>query len=99
MLRTFLTFTLLSAFIFAANNFTVRLAAYSSQAKLEKALNTYPPALKQTISTYKKGKFIYAYTLPTADKATLKKLLPAYRKVFKDAYIAPTRLRKGQLQR
>ncbi len=99
MLRTLLTFTLLASATFASNNFTVRLAAYSNTAKLEKALSTYPPALKETVHTYKKGKFTYAYTLPTNDKATLKKLLPSYRKVFKDAYIISTRLNKGQLQK
>lgn len=99
MLRTLLTFTLLASATFAATNYTVRLAAYSNEAKLTKAIDQYPVALKQTIRTYKKGKYIYAYTLPTEDQKTLKKLLPAYRKVFSDAYIIKTRLRKGQLQK
>lgn len=98
MLRTLLTLSILATGVFA-QNYTVRLAAYHDEAKLNKALEGYPKALQQTIRTYKKGKFTYAYTLPTEDKATLKKLLPSYQKVFKDAYVIKTRLRKGQLQK
>jgi len=98
MLRTLLTFTLFSAFVFASTNYTIRLAAYKDTAKLTEALNAYPPALKKTVRTYRKGKFTYAHTIPTNDKATLKVLLSSYRKVFKDAYIISTRLKKGQLQ-
>ncbi|NOR55247.1 MAG: hypothetical protein GQ531_03480 [Sulfurovum sp.] len=99
MLRTLLTFTVLASATFAANNFTVRLAAYSNTEKLSKAISAYPPALQLTVKTYKKGRYTYAYTVPTNDKTILKKLLPAYRKVFKDAYIIKTRLKKGQCQK
>jgi len=88
-----LLFLSLSGFLFASSNYTVRLAVYKNPAKLTQALELYPPALKKTIRTYKKKGFTYAYTLPTTDKKTLKRLLPAYRKVFKDAYIQPTRLK------
>ena len=93
MLRTLLAFTLLSGILFASTNYTVRLAVFKNSNKLNKVLESYPPALKETVKTYRKGKLTYAYTLPTQDKATLKKLLPAYQKVFKDAYIQPTRLK------
>lgn len=93
MLRIFLTFTLFSALLLASSNYTVRLAVFKNANKLQKVIDTYPPALKQTVKTYTKKGFTYAYTLPTSDKATLKKLLPAYQKVFNDAYIQPTRLK------
>ncbi len=88
-----LLFLSLSGFLFASSNYTVRLAVFKSTAKLNKALESYPPALKETVKSYKKNGLTYAYTLPTSDRNTLKKLLPAYRKVFKDAYIQPTRLK------
>jgi len=84
---------LLSSFLFSATNYTVRLAVYKNTAKLQKAIASYPSALKETVKTYQRNGNTYAYTLPTADKKTLNKLLPAYRKVFKDAYISPTRLK------
>jgi len=93
MLRIFLMLTLLLASLHALSNYTVRLAVFKNASKLNKAINKYPPALKKTIKTYAKGKLTYAYTIPTSDKATLKTLLPSYRKVFKDAYIQPTRLK------
>ena len=93
MLRTFLTFTLFSAFLLASSNYTVRLAVFKNADKLQKVIDKYPPALKETVKTYSKKGHTYAYTLPTSDKATLKKLLPAYQKVFSDAYIQPTRLK------
>ena len=93
MLRTLLAFTLFSAMILASSNYTVRLAVYKNASKLQKVIDQYPPALKETVRTYTKKGHTYAYTLPTSDKATLKKLLPAYQKVFSDAYIQPTRLK------
>jgi len=93
MLRTLLVFTLLSSILFASSNYIIRLAVYKNSKELNKELEAYPQALKKTIKTYKKGKLTYAYTIPTQDKATLKKLLPAYKKVFKDAYIQPTHLK------
>jgi len=93
MLRTLLTFTLLSGILLASTNYTVRLAVFKNTQKLNKVLASYPPALRETVKTYKKGNLTYAYTIPTADKTTLKTLLPAYRKVFSDAYIQPTRLK------
>jgi len=93
MLRIFLTFTLFSALLLASSNYTVRLAAYKHASKLHKIIDRYPPALKKTIKTYKRKGYTYAYTLPTSDRATLKKLLPAYKKVFHDAYIQHTRLK------
>jgi hypothetical protein len=93
MLRTLLTLTLLSGMLFASTNYTVRLAVFKNSKKLHKVLEKYPPALKETVKTYKKGTLVYAYTLPTEDKDTLQVLLPAYKKVFKDAYIQPTRLK------
>jgi len=93
MLRTLLIVSILSSFLFSATNYTVRLAVYKNSKQLQKYIEKYPSALKKTVKTYRKRGFTYAYTLPTKDKKTLKKLLPAYRKVFRDAYIQPTRLK------
>lgn len=93
MLRIFLVFALFFAFVFASSNYTVRLAVFKHDRKLQKALDRYPPALRRTIKTYRRKGYSYAYTLPTSDRATLKKLLPAYRKVFSDAYIEPIKLK------
>lgn len=93
MIRTFLTLTLFSAFLLASSNYTVRLAVFKNAHKLQKAIDQYPPALKETVRTYSKHGHTYAYTLPTSDRATLKKLLPVYKKVFRDAYIQPTKLK------
>ena len=89
MLRTFFLLTLLSSLLFSASDFTVKLATYRNTDLLEKFINRFSPALKKTVRTYKRGKLTYAYTIPTQDKKTLKKLLPAYRKVFSDAYLTP----------
>ena len=93
MFRTLLTLTLLSSIALASQHYTVRLAVYKHASKLQKVIDKYPPALKETVKTYTRKGHTYAYTLPTKNKATLKKLLPAYRKVFKDAYISPTRIK------
>lgn len=90
MLRTVFVSILLSTFLFSSSNFTVRLAVYENQARLQKAIDRLPPALKETVRTYERGNLTYAHSIPTADEMTLKKLLPAYQKVFFDAYIAPT---------
>jgi len=91
MLRIFILSTLLSALLFSASNFTVKIAVFGNQKRLQKSIDRLSPALKKTVRTYKNGKLVYAYTIPTTDRETLKKLLPAYRKVFHDAYIAPTK--------
>lgn len=90
MLRNFFLLILLSSLLFSASSFTVRLATFQNLDNLLNAINRFSPALKKTVRTYKRGKLTYAYTIPTKDKKILKKLLPAYRKVFVDAYIAPT---------
>ena len=87
------TLTICSSVLLSAPNYTVRLAVYKNANTLQHKIATYPPALKQTVKTYKRKGNTYAYTIPTADKATLTKLLPAYKKVFKDAYIKSTRLK------
>lgn len=89
MLRTITLLTLLSSLLFSASNFTVRIAVVKDQKRLQTSIDKYSPALKKTIRTYTYNKMIYAYTIPTTDIKTLKKLLPAYQKVFHDAYIAP----------
>ena len=93
MLRTVLFSILLSTFLFSASNFTVRLAVYENTKRLQAAIDRLPPALKETVRTYNRGNTTYAHSIPTSDEETLKKLLPAYQKVFSDAYIAPIRVK------
>jgi hypothetical protein len=93
MLRIFFIISLPTSFLFTASHYTVRLAVFKNSKQLQKNIDKYPEALKSTVKTYRKRDFTYAYTVPTTDKKTLKKLLPSYRKVFKDAYIQPTRLK------
>lgn len=93
MLRTVFISILLSTFLLSSSNFTVRLAVYENKPRLQKAIDRLPPALKETVRTYERGKLTYAHSIPTTDEETLKKLLPAYQKVFTDAYIAPTKRR------
>lgn len=91
MLRIFILSALLSALLFSASNFTVKIAVFGNEERLQKSIERLSPALQKTVRTYKNRNMIYAYTIPTTDKETLKKLLPSYRKVFHDAYIAPTK--------
>ena len=91
MFRTVLLSILLSTFLFSSSNFTVRLAVYENTSRLQTAIDRLPSALKETVQTYKRGNTTYAHSIPTSDEGTLKKLLPAYQKVFFDAYIAPIR--------
>lgn len=90
MIRTLLLSLLLSSLMLASSNFTVKLAAYKNGASLDKMVNKLPPALRKTVRVEIKRKIHFAYSIPTPDRPTLEKLLPAYRKVFHDAYIAPT---------
>jgi hypothetical protein len=90
MLRTIIISLLLSTFLFSSSNFTVRLAVYGNEARLQKVIDRLPPALRETVRTYNNGSLTYAHTIPTTNEETLKTLLPAYQKIFTDAYIAPT---------
>ncbi|MFT7823779.1 MAG: hypothetical protein ABXS92_03355 [Sulfurimonas sp.] len=62
-------------------------------------INQYSPALKRTVITYKQGKLTVASTLPTENRAILKKLLPAYKKIFTDAYITHTARHKKDVKK
>lgn len=94
MLRIVFIPLLFSTFLISSPMYTVRLAVFDlyNESRLTHTINAFSPALKNTVRTYKKGGFIYAHTVPTVDKSTLKKLLPAYQKVFSDAYISSTQL-------
>jgi hypothetical protein len=91
MFRKLLLSILLSGFLFASSHYTVRLAVFKSAHDLQKTIDKFPPALKKTVMIEKRGELTYAYTLPTSDRKTLKKLLPSYRKFFSDAYIGSTK--------
>lgn len=93
MFRPLSILILLSALLFSAPHYTVRLAVFKHQSNLNKGIAKFPPALKRTTHTYKVGRKTYLHTLPTTNKKLLKKLLPAYRKIYRDAYISKTTLR------
>ena len=69
--------------------FTVRLGVFdlNNEIRILHTIDSFSPALKKTVRTYKKDHYIYVHTVPTDKKKHLTKLLPAYRKVFSDAYI------------
>ena len=93
MSRALILTMVLSTYLFSASNFTVRLAVYENKERLQKAIDRLPPALKKTVRTYDRKNLTYAHSIPTTDQEVLKKLLPAYQKVFFDAYIQPTHLK------
>lgn len=71
-----------------ASLYTVNLAVYKNSKSLHKKLNTFPPALRKTVTVRQKGELSIAYTLPTKNTRYLEKLLPSYQKVFSDAFIS-----------
>ena len=73
---------------FASTLYTVNIAVYKNKYTLQKRINKLPPKLRKTIQVAKKKNLYRASTLPTANKAVLKKLLPRYKKEFSDAHIA-----------
>jgi len=88
MVRTLVILISFSVALLADTSYyTVRLGVYQNQQNLEKMVEKFTPALQQTVIFYPKGSVTVASTLPTTNKDTLTKLLPAYRKIFNDAYI------------
>lgn len=89
MFRILFVPILFSAFLISSPMFTVRLGVFDlkNEIRILNTIDTFSPALKKTVRTYKKDRHLYVYTLPTDKKKYLIKLLPAYRKVFFDAYI------------
>jgi hypothetical protein len=90
LLHIFLLF-LLTLSLHAKSKYSVNLAVFKNSYSLHKQLTKLPPKLKKTTRTYRRNGKTHAYTLPTQNKQILKKLLPAYKKVFKDAYIVRTK--------
>ena len=72
----------------ASTTYTVRIAVYNNAQALQHELNKLSPALRKTIKVRKRGEQHVASSLHTDKKETLEKLLPAYRKVFPDAFIS-----------
>ena len=93
MLRILSTLLILSSFAFSIQNYTVRIGVFKHKSNLRKVIKKFPPALRKTLRTYKRRNKTYLHTIPTSNRRTLLKLLPAYRKFLKDAYISTTRLR------
>ncbi|MFT7879292.1 MAG: hypothetical protein ABXS91_02770 [Sulfurimonas sp.] len=93
MLRILFLPLLFSSFLISSPLFTVRLGVFSlkNELQLSNTLDRFSPALKKTVRTYRKDRFIYVHTIPTDNKKPLTKLLPAYRKIFSDAYIDRTK--------
>lgn len=72
----------------ASTTYTVRIAVYNNAQALQHELNKLSPALRKIIKVRKRGEQHVASSLHTDKKETLEKLLPAYRKVFPDAFIS-----------
>jgi len=73
----------------ASSSYTVNIAIYKNVNTLNHKLKKLSPALRKTVEVKKIKKRHIATTLPTKNKALLETLLPAYRKVFSDAFIVP----------
>lgn len=74
--------------IIASTTYTVRIAVYNSAEALQHEINKLSPALRKTIKVKKRGQQHVASSVHTDKKETLQKLLPAYQKVFPDAFIS-----------
>jgi uncharacterized protein YfkK (UPF0435 family) len=72
----------------ASTTYTVRIAVYNNAEALQHELNKLSPALRKTIQVKKRGHQHVASSVHTDKKETLQKLLPAYQKVFPDAFIS-----------
>ena len=72
----------------ATSFYTVNIAVYKDKVLLNEKLKKLPPQLRKTIKIDKINGLHKVKTLPKKDKKALTKLLPAYKKVFKDAFIS-----------
>ncbi len=99
MIRIFtvVALLLLPMYGMATSFYTVNLTIYKNKKALDKKLSNFSPALRKTI-VIKKNKNMYRVkTLLTKNKKFLTKLLPSYRKVFPDAFIAAVPFSKNQV--
>ncbi|MDM5271517.1 hypothetical protein PGH07_04970 [Sulfurovum sp. zt1-1] len=89
MFRIVIIPLIFSTFLISSPMFTVRLGVFdiNNEIHILNTIDRFSPALKKTVNTYKTDRFIYVHTIPTDKKKHLTKLLPAYRKIFPDAYI------------
>lgn len=100
MFRALRVVVLLSVSLLAdPSYYTVRLGVYQNEQSLTEMVEKFTPALKNTVMFYEKDALTVACTLPTTDKNTLAKLLPAYRKIFDDAYIRAVKANELPVQK
>ena len=71
----------------ASTFYAVELAVHKNKKVLNKKLSKFPQALRKTIVIEKSKKLYKAKTLLTQNKNLLTVLLPAYKKVFPDAFV------------
>jgi hypothetical protein len=83
-------FILLIPFIsFASTQYhTIKLAVYKDLSTLKKEIAALTPNLQRQIEIKQISSLYKASVIPTESKNNLKKVLPLYRKVFQDAFIA-----------
>jgi hypothetical protein len=83
-------FILLVPFISFANTqyHTIKLAIYRDLSTLKKEIPTLSPKLQRQKEIRQINSLYKASVIPTKSKNSLKKVLPLYRKVFHDAFIA-----------
>ena len=72
----------------ASVSYIVRIAVYNNVDSLQQELDKLSPALRKTVEIQQRGEQHVACSIHTKDKIKLQKLLPSYKKVFPDAFIA-----------
>jgi hypothetical protein len=67
--------------------YTIKIAVYKNLPNLQKNISRLMPSLQKTVHIQHIGNLYKASTLATQNRSTLKRTLPFYRKVFKDAFL------------
>ncbi|MEA2047941.1 MAG: SPOR domain-containing protein [Campylobacterota bacterium] len=71
---------------FAQGDYVIQLGVYKNETLPHKVAKRLESRLKSDINVVKRGDVYWAYTKPFSSKASNKKRLKAYQKVFSDAY-------------
>lgn len=81
----------------ATTMYIVKLGAYKNGASLKNEVSKLPAEAREITQIVQRGKIHFASSIETEDRKKLEKLLPLYKKVFSDAFIASfERKRKPQ---
>jgi len=69
------------------NNFVIKLASYSNKESLLEKITLLDKSVKENITMIEENTLYKLFSRSTQNKEKVLKLLPIYKKVFKDAYI------------